>query len=252
MLNTQLKQPTPGAKKLKFRSPPKHALKRYLQASDADSTLVSDKITLSEEAKATPAKSSNLSKVAHVVGLGVALMGVMGAVGCGGRTAVPEANVAVEQDVVQSEQDVISALQDTTQTKKSQPTTLADQLKQETQTVVDEAKEIGQEFKRVRDDLRGADSEEVGRVIGREGRALGDAVVDEVKSEVESTVDDVKKAGQEIKRVRENLRGKSAKEIGQELGKEGKKIGKELGKEGKKIGKAAKDFWRGLNGKKKK
>ncbi len=264
MLNSQLTQSKPGLKTLKFKSPPK-ALQRYFEASGSQAMTPLDCVELSEAAKSTPTKSSGLTKAAQFVALGVSFMGVMGAVGCS-NTAPPveaETTVSIEQETPAAERSLVSALQDTptsqrqdtVQTKKhSSKSEIEKQLEREAQTIVNDVKKAGQEIKRVREDLRGADSEEVGRVLGREGQALGQSIVEGVQNEVESTVDDVKKAGQEIKRVRENLRGKNGKEIAQELGKEGKQLGKQIGKEagdlGKDVGKAAKNLWNGLRGKK--
>lgn len=259
MLTTPLSKSTAGPNKLRFQGPPSVALKRYLQASESSSDLPLDSVHLSETATAAPAKTSGLSKAAQFVGLGVALVAAMGAVGCsGGTTQQPEATVSVEQETSPAEEQFLTTLKDSTSTEQRQAEpkaeTVSSQLEREAKSVVEEVKKAGQEVKRVREDLRGADTQEVGRVLSREGKALGETVVEEMENEVQKTVKDVQKVGQEVKRVRENLRGKSGKEVTQELGREGKKLGQKIGKDaekfGKDVGNTAKKLWKGLRGKK--
>ena len=261
MLNTQLTQASKFPFKQAIKSPPKLALKNYLKASESSSVEILDTIELSEQAKSQPLKSSSFQKIGKFVALGVSLMGAAGLTGCGSSATVPasetpvvskQVEVKVQEKQVSLEKGTPAPIteQDTaksSQRSRANPSIIGSEVK----SVIDGVTKASQDVKRVSQELKGADRQKVGQVLGREGKRVGQSIGKELKNEVESNIETVKNIGKETKRVRENLRGKNVKEIGQELGKEGKKVGQEIGKEAKKVGQKAKKLWQGLKGKKK-
>lgn len=252
MLNTQLTHTSKFSLSSTFKSPPSLALKNYLKASGTHHTETLDSVELSDKAKSQPLKTSSLRKMANFVTLGVSLMGAAGLVGCGAGSggSTMEAPVVVQQDSVK-----ISQQPSELSLEREAPVKQAEQnpslIQSEVKTVIDDVKQVGRDVKRVSAELKGADGKEVRQVLGREGQRFGKVLENEIKREVESNIETVKTIGKETKRVRENLRGKNVKEIGQELGKEGKNVGQEIGKEAKKVGQTAKKLWGSLKGKKK-
>jgi hypothetical protein len=178
---------------------------QYKKASEVSGLEFQDSVTLSKASGSKASDIGGLKKAGVAVALGAALLGVfgLGALAAGPAQAQsPKTNVEVAKPV-----SVVQA-----------DTNLVELGQVPADSVETQFEQAGRELRRT------------GVELGRQGKAIGDQVLEDTAP----------------------LR-KEAVELGKEIRDEATEVGKEIGQKGKEfgqgVGKAAKGFWRGLTGK---